>query len=561
MKQQSVRALVIGLMMFFVLVSCQLITENTATQVAPTLSDTPDLIQEPSPTPMETVDYPWWNNTVFYEIFVRSFYDSDGDGIGDFRGLTEKLDYLNDGDPSTVDDLGITGIWLMPIHPSPSYHGYDVTDYYAINPDYGSLEDFRAFLESAHQRGIRVVIDLVINHTSDQHPWFIQSRNPDSEYRDFYVWRDKRPPMSGWHTLDDGQSFYYGLFWSGMPDLNYENPTVTEEMMRIVDFWLADVGVDGFRLDAARHLVEDGTENANTLATHNWFKDFRKYYKAINPDALTIAEVWDSSILVAEYLQGDELDIAFDFDLADAYVRAAQKGVSLPVLSVTRRDIERFEDHQFAVFLTNHDQNRIASQLGDDVDKNKVAAAMLLLGPGVPFIYYGEEIGMLGIKPDEDIRTPMQWTTDESAGFTTGEPWRAVNTDYVLKNATFQMQAADSLLTWYRTLIHLRNAHPALQVGDVILLDGGHRAVFATLRVSFGEKVLVVINLGDKPLSKYEISMENLLLGDGVYSAVSLLDDQPLTDVAVIDGGLSDYQPLDTLDAFEVLVIELTPKD
>ncbi len=205
---------------------------------------------------------------MFYEVFVRSFADSDGDGIGDLRGLTDRLDYLNDGDPSTNDDLGVTGLWLMPIAGSPSYHGYDVTDYEAVEPDYGTAEDFRAFMAAAHERGIAVIVDLVLNHTSIDHPWFQDARTPGSEHDDWYVWSTTGVPFAGpggrriWHK--DGDRWYYGFFWEGMPDLNVANPEVEAALDDVARFWLEDMGVDGFRLDAARHLIEDGDKTENS---------------------------------------------------------------------------------------------------------------------------------------------------------------------------------------------------------------------------------------------------------------------------------------------------------
>src|SRR5687768_9705292 len=211
----------------------------------PTVPATP--IQPVTGLPQGTDGYPWWNDTVFYEIFVRSFYDSDGNGIGDFNGITEKLDYLNDGDPATRTDLGVTGLWLMPIHPSPSYHGYDVTDYYDVNPEYGTMEDFKRLLEEAHARGIRVTIDWVLNHTSSQHAWFEQAKDPESSYRDWYRWTTEQFPGPGWRYGGGGAS-YYANFAEYMPDLNYANTAVRAEMKKVFDFWLNDVGIDGFRL-------------------------------------------------------------------------------------------------------------------------------------------------------------------------------------------------------------------------------------------------------------------------------------------------------------------------
>jgi glycosidase len=532
---------------------------------------TPDILTDtpiPSPSPESnfpvssslegTEGYPWWNDRVFYEIFVRSFYDSDGDGIGDFQGVIEKLDYLNDGDPETDDDLGITGIWLMPINPSPSYHGYDVTDYLAINPDYGTMENFEDFLDEAHKRGIAVIIDLVLNHSSTGHPWFQASTDPDSEYREYYNWSETRPPIAGWHEWPETGDYYYGLFWHGMPDLNYNSQAVTDEMFDVVNFWLHEVGVDGFRIDAARHLIEDGAVVDNTPATHAWFEGFRDFYKEINPDAMAIGEIWDNSFNVVEYLQGDELDLAFNFELAEAYLHAAMSGMANRMVSMIRLDIPRFPVNQFGAFLTNHDQNRTMSLLGS-FDKARVAAALLLTGPGVPFIYYGEEIGMVGMKPDEDIRTPMQWRAIAHGGFTTGTPWRAVNRDFWSVNVEVESEDDLSLLSWYRTLIHLRNEHPALRIGELygVEVESESRSVFSMLRVSQDEAILMLINLGEEPVENYSLGFDEGALADGSYQLVSLLDETVVDELVISGGSFSGYAPIDSLEGYQVLIFGL----
>ncbi len=248
--------------------------------------------------PQGTDGYPWWNDTVFYEIFVRSFYDSNGDGIGDLNGITEKLDYLNDGNPDTTTDLGITGLWLMPIYPSPSYHGYNATDFYAVNPEFGTLDDLHNLLNAAHARGIRVILDITLNHTSSQHPWFLEAGNPDSPYHDWYIWSDIDPGYTGywgqqvWFPFND--IYFYSTFSANFADLNYTNPEVMAEMQNVVRFWLEEVGVDGFRLDAAKHMIEEGTNQGNTPATHAFWEDFRTFYKGINPQSITVGEIWDT---------------------------------------------------------------------------------------------------------------------------------------------------------------------------------------------------------------------------------------------------------------------------
>lgn len=542
----------------------------TALPAAPTATlpaTAPTPTRAPGAINLEPRDLPWWNDAVFYEIFVRSFADGNGDGIGDFAGLTARLDYLNDGNPATTTDLGITGIWLMPIHPSPSYHGYDVTDYTAVNPDYGTLDDFRALLDAAHQRGIRVIIDLVLNHTSEEHPWFMSALNgPAAPYHDYYLWSDADPGIRSsegkavWHRAGNGQ-YYYGFFWSGMPDLNYTNPAVNQEMEQVVDFWLTDVGVDGFRLDAARHLIEDGSQLANTEATHQWFQGFRQQYKAEKPDSLTVGEIWDNSSVVATYAKGDQLDLAFNFDLAAAWLTAAAAKDARTANFVLARDLDVFPPGQFATFLANHDQNRVINQVNDDVERARAAAALLLTAPGVPFLYYGEEIGMRGQKPDEMIRTPMQWSPEPGAGFTTGRPWEAINPDADTVNVAMQTGDPDSLLSRYRSLIHLRNASPALRSADAWVVESGSKAVYALLRASPEQALLVVVNLSDEAVQDYSLKLESGPLR-GSFALIDLLNAAggaaPVL-AANAQGGFDDYRPLPELVPGAVYAFELRP--
>lgn len=413
----------------------------------------------------------WWNERVFYELFVRSFYDSDGDGIGDFRGIIEKMDYLNDGDPLTDSDLGITGLWLMPINPSPSYHGYDVTDYKAINPDYGTMDDFKEFLDLAHDRGIAVIIDFVMNHTSNRHPWFEASQANDPFYRDFYRWSAEHPGINGpwgqnvWHQ--SGEDFYYGLFWGGMPDLNYDNTAVRDSMFAISDFWMNEIGIDGFRQDAVLYIHEDGDTLKNTQKTLNFWNEFNLNTKAANPDAFNVGEAWEPTETVLKYISNDRLDYAFEFDLANAIVASVINESATQISSQMEYVYNTYPFLQFGTFLTNHDQNRLMSVLEGDVEKNKLAAAMYLTLPGIPYIYYGEEIGQLGVKPDEDIRRPLQWSDELSAGFSTDpSPWRAPYSDFPSKNIEAQQQDPSSLWSAYRDLIKLRTNYTALNQGE-----------------------------------------------------------------------------------------------
>jgi alpha-amylase len=519
--------------------------------------------------PEGTDGYPWWNDTIFYQVFIRSFYDSTGDGIGDIQGLIDKLDYLNDGDPSTNEDLGVTGLWLLPIHPSPSYHGYDVTDYYAINPEYGTMEDFQLLLDEAHQRGIRIIIDLVLNHTSERHPWFRASRNPESEFRDWYIWEETDPSFLGpwgqsvWHRTATG--YYYGVFWGGMPDLNYENPEVTEQMLDVTRFWLEEVGVDGFRIDGAQHLIEDGPVQKHNEATHEWFRKFREFYKSLVPEAVAVGEVWDTNFAVFQYAQSDQFDLVFNFDLAEAMVRGAFNETARRVQDNQRITQRLFLPNQYASFLTNHDIDRVMTQLQGDERKARTAAAMLLTSPGVPFIYYGEEIGMVGQKPDELIRTPMQWSRAEHAGFSEGTPWQRVNRDYPDKNVEDQLADPDSLLNHYKALIQLRNQYAGLRVGNLVQVETNSEQVWSTIRINEDETIVVLVNLGRSVITDYNLSLREGPL-EGSYQAFTLYSDNYPGEivfeppVANEVGGFDPFQPVIELPPFSTLIVYLQPR-
>ena len=521
----------------------------------------PRPVQPIKDLPEATEGYGWWSHTVFYEIFVRSFYDSNADGIGDLNGLIEKLDYLNDGDPKTTSDLGITGLWLMPIHPSPSYHGYDVTDYFGVNPEYGTTEDFKRLMDEAHQRGIRVIIDLVLNHTSSEHPWFVEARDPASAKRDWYVWSEDNPGTLGawgdkaWYPTANG--YYYALFWDKMPDLNYANPEVTAEMQDVAKYWLEEMGVDGFRLDAARYLVEEGNTLADSPANHAWWENFRLVYKDIEPEAITVGEVWTTNVSVEDYLQGDELDLAFSFDLASQIIDKVNGGYGKQLERDIKSTVGTFPPGSYATFLTNHDQNRVLNELAGTVERAKMAATVLLTIPGTPFLYYGEEIGMTGAKPDEKIRTPMQWSADKSAGFSTTFAWQSVNSDYTEKNVAQQTTDPDSLLSSYRSLVQLRNNHIALRIGDFGPVESGSSTVLTFLRVHEDEVVLVVINLGLKPVSGLTLSLAEGPLSGKFTGYVLLGTGEPRTLTADAQGGFSAYQPAAELPAYSSLIIQL----
>jgi alpha-amylase len=505
---------------------------------------------------------PWWRDRVFYEVFVRSFADSDGDGIGDLRGLTERLDYLNDGDPATTGDLGVTGVWLMPIAESPSYHGYDVTDYKAIEPDYGTADDLRAFVAAARERGIAVIVDLVLNHTSIDHSWFKDARTPGSEHDDWYVWSSDGVRFAGpggqrvWHK--DGDRWYYGYFWEGMPDLNVANPEVTAALDDVARFWLDDLGVDGFRLDAARHLIEDGKQLENTPATFEWLAGFRNRLKADRPDSLILGEVYDATSMSSRYVREGSLDMTFDFGLAGATIGAIRSSDAASLRAAQQAVADSYPIGGLATFLANHDQNRVADQLGSGAAAEKLAAALLLTGQGVPFLYYGEEIGMTGHKPDERIRTPMRWDGSEpSHGFSSGTPWEALSDDPAGTDVATESPDPTSLLSTYRSLIHLRANHPALALGDWTPVDASDPAVVANLRQAAGESVLVVANLGDEPVDRVALRLAaGPLCGQPAVESLHGPDEvHPPTITPT--GGLDGYVPVDRLGARETLVIGL----
>ena len=498
---------------------------------------------------------PWWNDTNFYEIFVRSFYDSNGDGVGDLNGLIQKLDYLNDGDPATATDLGITGIWLMPIMASPSYHGYDITDYFTVDPEYGANDDFKKLISEAHRRGIRIIIDLVLNHTSSEHPWFVEAQDPKSPKRDWYVWSDTKPQQNGWHPGKNG-GYYYGYFWEGMPDLNYKNPAVTEEMNKVIRFWLTEMGADGFRLDAIKYLYEDGKRIEHLPATHEWLKAFRAFYKGINPQAFTVGEVWNDSETAAKYV-GSELDTVFDFSLAEAMLQSALSSKGLNAERAGQTTVKVFPPGQFATFLANHDQPRTRSRLLDDAQAKTAATLQLSFG-GVPFIYYGEEIGAQGVKPDENIRRPMQWTAQ--GGFTTGKPWRDYFEDYQARNVETQAADPDSIFTHYRTLLRLRNEHAALRVGDWQPVQSDSETVYAALRSTDQEQILIIVNLGSKLVSDYVLALEASSLKPGARPAL-LLGEANLNSGPTVGatGGFADYRPIAALAPHSTYLIQFIP--
>jgi len=498
----------------------------------------------------------WWRDRTFYEVFVRSFADGDGDGIGDLKGLIGKLDYFNDNNVASQTDLGITALWLMPTFPSPSYHGYDVTDYRAVNPDYGSLDDLRELVKEAHRRGIAVILDLPLNHTSDEHPWFVGSKTGTGPYADWYRWSDA-PQGNGWQP--DGSRFYYAAFGADLPDLNLTNPDVTAEVTADVEFWLGTAGVDGFRLDAAKYLVEDGPTTENTPETHAWWRTFRSAVDAQVPRTLLLGEVWDLPKVSASYVPAD-LDLTFDFALDTGYVGAAQSGDAATLMRLMTNVTKLYPATSgFGAFLSNHDMNRVATQLDSDPGQLGVAADLLLTGPGVPFVYYGEEIGLTGAKPDERIRTPMRWdASSPAAGFSSGAPWESMSDDPPSLNVADESASNSSLLSRYRNLIHLRQLHPALSSGTWAPVASDSSSVVAALRVAPTETALVLTNVSTEPVSP-TLSLESSPLCGrpavfGAYGQTVTIGPE-LTAA----GGFHDYRPVATLQPQSTVVILLGP--
>lgn len=448
---------------------------------------------------------------VCYEIFVRSFCDSNGDGIGDLNGIISKLDYLA--------ELGIEGIWLTPIHPAPSYHKYDPVDYFGIEPEFGTMEDFRKLLSEAHKRNIVVYLDLIVNHSSTYHPWFAEaSKGKDNPYRNFYWWlspekieelglaerqtSEDSDEVYPWHIVEGDSEKYYGLFWKGMPDLNYSSDLLKSELEKIITFWLKEVGIDGFRLDAARHIYPIWEKEKN----HEFWKFFNKVVQNVKPGAFTVAEVWAETWEVAPYLEN--LHATFHFDLSFALQRIVIQGKDEKIVQQLLSSYGQFQHYnpQFidATMLTNHDQDRIGSVVANNHDKIKLAASLLLTLPGQPYIYYGEEIGMLGTKPDPYIREPFLWSDLENDSNKTNWIHAEFSTLKTISPLSKQRVDADSVFNHYKKLIAVRKSTPALaqilnpNLEEIESLDD---EIIAFVRTHETDPVLVVHNLNEHPKS------------------------------------------------------------
>jgi maltose alpha-D-glucosyltransferase/alpha-amylase len=510
-----------------------------------------------SPTPPSIVSQPqqdnsalllqdenlWYKDAVIYQLHVRTFCDSNGDGIGDFRGLTTKLDYLQ--------ELGINAIWLLPFYPSPLRDdGYDIADYTSVHPSYGSLQDFKEFLVAAHNRRIRVITEMVVNHTSDQHPWFQESRSSrENAKRDWYVWSDTDTryqgvriifldtEMSNWAWDPISKSYYWHRFFTHQPDLNYDNPAVREAMWQVMKFWL-DIGVDGFRLDAVPYLIErDGTSCENLPETHEIVRDFRKRIDLAYPGKMLLAEAnqWPADVR-AYFGNGDEFHMAFHFPLMPRMFMAVKLEDRKPIIEILEQTPQIPDNCQWCIFLRNHDEltlemvtdierdymydeyavdkamrinlgirRRLAPMMENDRRRVELLTGLLLSMPGTPIIYYGDEIGMgdnVYLGDRNGVRTPMQWNGGWNAGFSTADPERLYSPlisnpvyGYQAINVDSQRRSAHSLLSWTRSVIQTRNAFKVFSRGSIEFLNPSNHRGLAYVRRVGEEKVLIVNNL------------------------------------------------------------------
>ncbi|MBD0292452.1 MAG: maltose alpha-D-glucosyltransferase [Jiangellaceae bacterium] len=501
--------------------------------------------------PAPGTDPLWFKRAVFYEVLVRSFKDSDSDGVGDLRGLVDKLDYLQ--------WLGVDCLWLPPFYPSPLRDGgYDVSDYKGVLPQFGTLDDFSRFVLLAHDRGMRVIVDVVMNHTSDQHPWFQSSReNPNGPYGDFYVWADDDmgypdariifvdTETSNWTFDPVRRQYYWHRFFSHQPDLNFDNPAVRDAMIDALRFWL-DLGVDGFRLDAVPYLYErEGTNCENLAETHGFLKQIRKVTEDEYPDTVLLCEAnqWPGDVVqyFGDYASGgDECHMAFHFPVMPRIYMAVRRESRYPVSEIMAQTPVIPTHCQWGIFLRNHDEltlemvtdderdymwaeyakdprmkanigirRRLAPLLENDTNQFELFTALLLSLPGSPVLYYGDEIGMgdnIWLGDRDGVRTPMQWTPDRNAGFSTADPGRLtlpVVMDavygYQVTNVEAQLANTSSLLHWTRRMIEIRKNNPAFGLGDFTDVGGSNPSVLSYVRIYGDDIVLCVNNLSRFP--------------------------------------------------------------
>ena len=397
----------------------------------------------------------------------------------------------------------------------------------------------------------------MLNHSSTEHPWFQDaSSSVDAEKRDYYRWTDAYPGYNGpwgqtvWHGSNTG--YYYGLFWGGMPDLNYENTELKEEVMDITRFWVDEIGIDGYRLDAVKYIYEEDAELEDLVPTHQFWEEFNTEMKSANPDAFSVGEAWTSTEKVVPYVVNDRLDICFDFDLSYNMIGAANDKNVTGLKNQIEKLLTAYPKYQYGTFITNHDITRIMDQINEDEDKMKVLAGMYLTLPGVPFIYYGEEIGMTGEKPDENIRRPMSWDATDEAGFTTGNAWNSPANNYTTNNVADESGDYGSLLSWYRRLIHLRNENPALSIGDLQLLESGNNGLIIYKRVHEGKQLLVAINTSTSDVS-YSLSEAEFDFGGSSEEFLVNLLSSTVVDYQT-DGGQVNL----SIGAQDVQILEVT---
>jgi glycosidase len=441
----------------------------------------------------------WWKDSVIYEIFPRSFYDSDGDGKGDLAGITLKLDYLT--------NLGVDTIWLNPINTCKSYHGYDVEDYTNIAKDLGTMQDFDRLLAEAHKRGIRVLLDMVFNHTSQLNPWFIRSANREKPYDNYYCWTNVKPVgwLKTWNWSPVRKEWYYSAFGAWMPDLNHFEPLVFEEIKRITQFWI-DKGVDGFRLDAARHMLEDGpgVGELDSVSTLNWWVKYNAWVKSRKPDFLLVGEVWSSYSNISKYYEnGTGLDMCFDFSFSERVQLAAGKIGNMGGLydGISQRLTFPAPAAFYSPFLANHDMIRVMNVIGNNFSNAMLTPVLLLTQPGTPMLYYGEEIGMFQRSGRDDVqkRTPMQWTTNGHAdGFSVQDKsWTPVVTNADPYDVECQQKDPGSLWRLYQKMLAIRKAEPALRTGDITLFPKSDTKFIAYTRTDGSNVILVVASGSD----------------------------------------------------------------
>ena len=518
----------------------------------------------------DSMPRPWYQNAIFYELYVRAFFDSNQDGHGDLRGVMQKLDYL--------ERLGVDCIWLLPIFPSPlKDDGYDIADFYGVHPDYRTLDDFKALVKAAHARGIRVITDLVLNHTSDRHPWFQAARaDRNSPYHNYYVWSDSNQKYkdariifrdvetSNWTWDEQAGQYYWHRFYSSQPDLNYDNPAVQAEMLNVARFWL-EMGIDGFRMDAPPYLFErEGTTCENLPETHVFLKKFRAFVEQINPEALLLSEANQWPEDVRPYFgDGDEMHMNFHFPLMPRLFQALAQSDRTPIVDILARTPELPSNCQWATFLRCHDEltlemvspdvrqfmwevyapeprmrlnlgirRRLAPLLANDRRKIELLNSLLFTLPGAPTLYYGDEIGMgdnIWLPDRNGLRTPMQWDASPHAGFTAADvtPYAPVIDDstfgYRRVNVTSQMADSGSLFHTLRRMISLRKAHAALGEPGLTWLPAP-APVAAFLRTGAGETLISLNNLSNAP--------QTVPLPPGHY--VSLFDGSAITDTHVL---------------------------